>query len=278
MSALYTLPSAMMQHFAGYTIVRRFPPSGMADVYVARSPHEERVILRCMLADFARQRKWRKVFLESARVMGTFDHDNVVRLLDVGTEDDTPYMVLEYVEAETLRTLISRRDPGLASYVIPLLRQMAEALYYVHLQGYLHLDFKPENLLVDRNGKVVLIDFDLIVPKRNKPFRLKKLPGTFPYLPRETLVDHLVEERTDIYAYGVTAYETVTGHQPYEGTKIEEVRASQTDLEAEPTRPSRHVTTVPAFLERLILKCLANHPEDRYPSMSLVLKALATHT
>ena len=268
----------MMQHFAGYTIVRRFPPSGMADVYVARSPHEERVILRCMVAEFARQRKWRKVFMDSAEILRGFDHENVVRLLEVGTEGDLPYMVLTYVEAETLRTLISRRDPRLTDHRVPLLKQMAAALYYVHSQGYLHLDFKPENLLVGEDGKVVLIDFDLMVPKRSRPFRLKQVPGTFPYLPRETLVNRMVDERTDIYAFGVVAYETVTGHQPYEGAKIEEVRASQTDPDAEPTPPSRHVETIPPFLERLILKCLAKDPEARYPSMSLVLKSLASYS
>ena len=264
-----------MHQFAGYTIVRRFPPSGMADVYVARSPREERVILRCMLAEYARQRKWRKVFLETANRMRGFDHPNVVHLIDVGVEGDIPYMVLDYVEAETLRTLIGRRDPQVATHVLPLLTQMAEALYYVHGQGYLHLDFKPENLLVGDGSRVVLIDFDLMARRHRRPFKLKTLPGTFSYLPRETLLHHLVDERTDIYAYGVTAYELLTGHQPYEGARLEEVRAAQADETTEPTPPSRHLETIPPFLERLVLKCLAKDPGDRYPSMSLVLKALA---
>lgn len=278
MAPTYTPHPPMMQHFAGYTIVRRFPPSGMADVYVALSPQKERVILRCMLAEFARQRKWRKVFMDSAEAMHGFEHENVVQFVKVGTEGDIPYMVLRYVEAETLRTLISRRDPAVPANLLPLLKQMAEALIYVHGQGYLHLDFKPENLLVGEDGRVVLIDFDLMVPRRKRPFRLKQVPGTFAYLPRETLMDRTVDERTDIYAYGVTAYETVTSHQPYEGTKIEEVRSAQADPGTEATPPSRHVESIPPFLERLILKCLAKDPEDRYPSMSLVLKSLATHS
>ena len=267
-----------MQPLAGYTIVRRFPASGMADVCVALDPNQERVILRCMLAEYARQRKWRKLFLDCAEVLRTFEHENVVRLIAHGTDGDTPYMVLEYVDGDTLRNLINHRDPRLAANLLPLLRQMAEALYFLHGKGYLHLDFKPDNLLISPEGRVVLIDFDLMARKRNRPLRLREIPGTFPYLPREALVERVVDERTDIYAYGVSAYETVTGHQPYEGRTLEEVRAAQADPAIEPTPPSRHLPGMPPFLERLILKCLAKAPGDRYPSMSLVLKALATHS
>jgi serine/threonine-protein kinase len=264
-----------MRQFAGYTIVRAFPPSGMTDVFVALAGERERVILRCLREDYARQRRWRRAFSEGASRLRRFRHRNIVRLLRAEDDGQIPYMVLEYVEAETLRTLIRQRDALLSRNLLHMLRQMAEALCYVHGMNYLHLDFKPDNVLVQRDARIVLIDFDLMVEKKGKASRPRSLPGTPAYLPPEALLRHQIDERADVYAFGVTAYEMATGHQPFERETWDKERIAQTDNRSSPPSLRRHDVHLPAPLERLMLKCLAKQPADRYPSMSLILRDLA---
>jgi len=185
-------------------------------------------------------------------------------------------MIVNFVEGANMRELILHRSPLLKMNPLSMLRQMAAALAYVHLAGFLHLDFKPENLIVRGDGLIVLVDFDLALERKSKPTRLHPLPGTFAYLPPETIQKEMVDDQTDIFAFGVTAYEMLTGHKPYEGVTEGHSHQQQLDPRAMPRSLRLHNVTVPAALERLIFKCLAHHQRDRYPSMSLVQRDLET--
>ncbi len=263
-----------MIEFDDYTILRRLDPGGMTEISLASRPGEKPVILRCMKPDYARKRRWRKMFFHGAKVLQVLDHPNVVRIIDVQRNYPLPYMVLEYVPSKTLRSRILNRDPLIHGNLLRLLRQMAAALGHVHSSGYLHLDFKPENLLVDDNAHVTLIDFDLAMRRTKRPARVRSLDGTPFYMPREMLLQRTVDERTDIYALGVTAYEMVVYRQPFGGETLAEARVAQADLATRPDLLASNSDGVTSGLQEVIFKCLAKEPPARYPSMGLVQKAL----
>ncbi len=262
------------REFAGYSIVRNLAGGGMTRLFVALDSQQNRVVIRYLLEEWSRRWFVRRHFFQSAEIMKQLNHPSIVKLIKTGYEGSIPYMILEYVESRTLRDLILYRDPLLVHNVLSLIRQMAAALFYIHSAGYLHLDLKPENILVRDDGHVMLIDFDLAMKSRHRPVKIKQLPGTPSYIPPETLTKHLVDERADIYSFGVTCYEMLTYHKPFEGDKIELVRAAQVDPSIPATRLRHHNPAVPAALESMVLKCLAKQPDDRYPSMSLVIRDL----
>jgi eukaryotic-like serine/threonine-protein kinase len=264
------------QEFAGYSITRRLASGGMTYLYVGVDGQQNRVVIRRLKPDYARDRRLRQSFLHGAEILAKLHHPNVVRLIKAGYYEDEAFMVLEYVEARNLRELIVHRDPLLTQNILSLMRQMSAALNYVHLAGYLHLDFKPENLVVRNDGLVVLIDFDLATERKPRPVRMATIPGTYVYLPPEALTKNLIDDQTDIFSFGVTCYEMLTGHKPFEGVSTEDGRKLQIDLNILPHRLKLYSVQVPPALESLVFKCIAKRSEDRYPSMSLVTRDLET--
>jgi serine/threonine-protein kinase len=247
---------------------------GMAHLYVARDENQERVIVRVLREQYVRDRKIHKNFLHSADVLAQLHHPNIVRLLTTGKEGRSPYMVLEYLEAQNLRERILHRDTLLADNTLSLMRQMAAALFYLHGAGLIHLDFKPENLLVRDDGQVVLVDFDLVMHRKAKPVRIREMPGTPAYVAPEVLTTNLVDERADIYSFGVTCYEMLCYHKPFEADTVDQERLAQVDPAVPPTPLETHNPNAPAPLRSIVLKCLAKDPDHRYPSMSLIIKDL----
>jgi eukaryotic-like serine/threonine-protein kinase len=157
--------------------------------------------------------------------------------------------------------------------VAQILIDMAGGLEHVHESGFMHLDFKPENVLVTRNGNVRLIDFDLAQPIPEKPVKLSKNPGTPGYMSPEQLKRGSVDPRADIFAFGVSAYELVTNRKPFPGETPEEILAAQMD-NSTPVPVREHNPEIPAALEKVILKCLAREPDRRYPFMSVLSRDL----
>jgi len=154
------------------------------------------------------------------------------------------------------------------------IRQLANVIQYIHSRGYLHLDIKPENILIRPDGRLVLIDFDLAILRKRFFKKLANVSGTTAYVPPETLVNRTADDRSDIYAFGICCYELLSFHKPYEGEKIELVRAAQIDAKTPPTPIRQHNPDIPVALANLVMKCIAKDPKDRYPDMVLVLRDL----
>ena len=263
-----------MPLISGYTTIRPIFVGGMTDIYVARAAAGPRVVLRFLKEVYARQRAVRKRFLQSAKIMAQIDHPHIVRLIDAAVQDGIPYMVLDYIEARSLRTHLNQRSAWTSGERKALLLQLAEALDYLHRLGYWHLDLKPENILVTSDDQVHLIDFDSCVPRANKPVRVHTHPGTPAYAPPEWVHDRRVDERADIFSFGVVAYEWFTGHKPFERDTRDASLIAQCAPDVLPTPVTAYTAEVPVRLQSLIAKCLAKHPDARYPSMSLVRKDL----
>lgn len=263
-----------LREFAGYSVVRPLAAGGMTQLMLALDGRQKHVVIRCLTEKSARRWRFRRRFFRGAKVIKHLNHPHIAHLIKTGYQGRIPYMVLEYIESRTLRELLLSRDPLLTDNTLSMMRQLATLLSYVHSAGYLHLDFKPENLLVRHDGVIFLIDFDLARPIRchwwNR--RLRELPGTPSYVAPETMVRRTVDTRSDIYSLGVVFYEMLTFHKPFERDRLDEMIAAQMNPDIPPKKPRQYNPQIAPALEQVVLKCLAKRPEDRYPSVSLVIR------
>jgi serine/threonine-protein kinase len=150
---------------------------------------------------------------------------------------------------------------------------MAAALTHVHENGFMHLDFKPENVLVTQNASVRLVDFDLAQPIPEKPKKVSKNPGTPAYMAPEQLLGEPISHRVDIFSFGVAAYELLTNQKPFPGETPAEILKKQVDRSSF-LPPREYNADLPANLEKVILKCIEQEPERRYPFMGVMAREL----
>ena len=247
---------------------------GMSEIWLVTDPRGKPYALRKLKKELRFNLLARRRFLRGCEVLSKLNEsDFIVGYVEHGKADGTLYLLMDYVEAENLKELFGRQDPVLVENVAQILIDAATGLGHVHESGFMHLDFKPENVLVTRNGNVRLIDFDLAQPIPEKPLKLSKNPGTPGYMAPEQLKREGVDPRTDIFSYGVSAYELLTNHKPFPGETPAEILAAQLNPSgAIPVR--EHNPEIPAALEKVVLKCLAREPDKRYPFMSVLVNDL----
>ena len=193
--------------------------------------------------------------------------------LEHGRAEGTLYLLMEYIEASNLKELYARQDPLLQEHVAQILLDMAASLEHLHESGYMHLDFKPENVLITRNGHVRLIDFDIAQPLPEKPKKMSRNPGTPAYMAPEQLQHQPIDGRVDVFAYGVSAYELLTYQKPFPGDSPGEILARQLNR-SEFIPPRQHNPDIPVAMEKVILKCLEREPDKRYPFMGMMSREL----
>jgi serine/threonine-protein kinase len=262
--------------FADYTVLDKINKGGMATIYLVADRQGQRLILRMLLPEHrfhwsrARQFRW------GCKVMAQLDHPNIVHYYGHGRFNGLSYAIIEYVDGPNLKEAILRNDANLRANRLKVLLGMASALAHVHERGFLHLDYKPENVLVPKTYDPKLIDFDLSIPRPAKPRRASKLSGTPLYLAPEQIARAPVDERADIFSFGITAYEMITGKKPIAGNTQEEMLQKYVDFDNHLRPPRTFVPDIPHSIERVILKCLEKDPARRYPAMSLVVRDLQT--
>jgi len=266
---------ANLERFAGKFYLQELINSGgMAEIWLVTDGRGKPFALRKLKRELRFNLLSRRRFLRGCEVLSKLnDSEFIVGYVEHGKADGVFYLVMDYVEASNLKELFAQEDPVLAENVAQILIDMASGLEHVHESGFMHLDFKPENVLVTRNGNVRLIDFDLAQPIPEKPVKLSKNPGTPGYMAPEQLKREPVDARADIFAYGVSAYELVTNHKPFPGETPAEILASQMENSA-PIPVREHNPEIPPALEKVILKCLQRDPDRRYPFMSVLSRDL----
>ena len=247
---------------------------GMAELWLATDQQQKPFALRRMHKTGRFDFTSKKNFLRGCDILSRIhNHEYVITYHEHGKIEGTPYLLMEYVEGENLKVLEALADDSLSDHVSNILLDMAHALEHVHDSGFMHLDFKPENVMVSRNVNVRLIDFDLALPIPKAPIKLSKNPGTPSYMAPEQLRRTGIDHRVDIFAFGVTAYELLTGQKPFPGETPEEVLRQQLDIHF--LAPPREVNPgIPAALEKTILKCLERDPNKRHPIMNMLVLEL----
>jgi eukaryotic-like serine/threonine-protein kinase len=262
------------ERFGRFYLQELLNSGGMADIWFVTDGRGKPFALRKLKKELRFNFLARRRFLRGCEVLSRVNESEfIIGYVEHGKADGTLYLLMDYVEAANLKELFTRQDPVLAENVAQILIDMAVGLGHVHESGFMHLDFKPENVLVTRNGNVRLIDFDLAQPIPEKPLKLSKNPGTPSYMAPEQLQREPVDSRADIYAYGVSAYELLTNQKPFPGETPAEILASQ--LSGSGPVPVREINPdIPIALEKTVLKCLAREPEHRYPYVSVLVHDL----
>ncbi len=202
-------------------------------------------------------------------------HPNIVNSLERGSHFLTPYEIVEFVNGTSLRGHITQNDPALKENTFQILLEMAQALAWVHQCGFMHLDVKPENFLMERTPHaftVKLTDFDLTRPKDDNGPR--KQLGTPAFMAPEQFLQKLSYQASDVFAFGLIAYQLLTGKLPFTGKTPKDTWKHQASPNILP-RPIQEINPyVSSDLEFLVRNCLQKNPKQRPQNMQSVLQAL----
>ena len=259
----------MVKRFGKYLLHECVAQGGITEIWMATDEFENVVAVR-KLRRRGLSASGPKLFKAGLKVHRKLSpHPNVIRFINHGKTDGTPFMVLQYIEGADLKAMLSRQH-DMVDNIADVLVQMADGLNHLHDRGWIHLDYKPENIMVSLNGHVSLIDFDTAQKMPRKPKKYPKISGTPSYMPPEQLKGEAVDQRADIYAWGSTAYELLTHLRPFGGRTPEESRRNQLDEKYRVKPVHQYNPQVPVALSQLIGNCLAHKPEARYPTMTVM--------
>lgn len=261
--------------FGQYCLQELINSGGMADIWLATNSNNQTFSLRRLhdnlKFDFLAKRR----FVRGCEILAKIHHhENLIGYLEHGKIGGLNYLLMEYIEGANLKLLASRSDDILAENLSDIILDMALGLEHIHDMGYMHLDFKPENILITRNGVVKLVDFDLSQPKPDLPKKSSKNPGTPHYMAPEQLLREPFDHRADMFAFGATAYEILTGRKPFPGEKPKDILRRQLDRTIDFVRPRDLNPDIPADLEAIVLKCLERDMDKRYPYTSVLIRDL----
>ena len=247
----------------------------MADIWLATDAKNKGYALRLMHQRLRFDFTARRRFVRGCEILSHIsDHPNIISYVEHGKISGQLYLLMEYIEAENLKDVYARHDPVLLENVAQILIDMASALEHMHDNGFMHLDFKPENVLISRNGSVRLVDFDLAQQIPEKPTKFsKKNPGTPGYMAPEQLLGEPLSHHVDIFSYGVTAYELLTNQKPFPGETPAEILKLQVDRSSF-LAPRQLNTDLPHALEKVIVRCLEQDPARRYPFIGVMVREL----
>jgi serine/threonine protein kinase len=254
-----------------YRIIEHIGRGGMADVYKALHTGLNRVVaLKVLHRAFVHSQEMRERFRREALAIATLNHPNVVQVFDFDVSDDVYFMVMEYIEGETLAQQMARlHDRGKRVPLPKTLRTVADvggALYYAHQQGMLHRDVKPANIMFRGDETAVLTDFGVakILDVYSDITATGAVAGTPAYMAPEQWTDQSLDQRSDIYSLGVVLFELATGRLPFPDESAG--RLMYKHISEPPPEPRAINPDIPPVLERVILQALAKAPEDRYPT------------
>jgi len=268
-------PDAQPGRFGRFRLEELVNRGGVAEIWLATDAQRQYFALRRMIDTSLFNFSERRRFFHGCEVLSQIHHNEyVINYYEHGKIEGRPYLLMEYVEGANLKQLIGRSDPALAENVAQIIIDMALGLEQVHDSGFIHLDFKPENVMVTPNAKVRLIDFDLAQPRPEEPKKMSGNPGTPAYMAPEHLQHQPLDQRADIFAFGVTAYEVLTFAKPFPGDTPDEILRKQVNGELLPPRELN--PDIPPAVEKIIFKCLERDLDERYPHMTLVVHELQT--
>jgi eukaryotic-like serine/threonine-protein kinase len=254
-----------------YRIERRIGSGGMADVYLAHDTELDRdVAIKILHERFAQDQEFVERFRREASAAAGLQHPNVVGVFDRGEFNDSYYIAMEYVEGDSLKDLI---DEGMTTAAaVEVTRQILQAERFAHKKGIVHRDIKPQNVLIDGDGRARVADFGIARAGSSEITQTGSVMGTAQYLSPEQAQGKDVTPQSDIYSTGVVLYEALTGVVPFEADSPVAVALKQ--VQETPRRPSALNPDVPPALDAVTMRALAKEPEQRFEDASAFIKAL----
>lgn len=262
-----------------YKLLRHIGSGGMSSVYLAEHMlmHRQRAI-KVLPKKRVNDSSYLARFHLEAQATAQLDHPNIVRCYDVDNEEDTHYIVMEFIEGKDLNTIVKQEGPLPLELACNYIAQAAEGLHHAHTNGLIHRDVKPANLLVDPKGVLKILDLGLALFSDNERASLtvehnENVLGTADYLaPEQAVNSHKVDHRADIYGLGCALYFVLTGHPPFpEGTLAQRIAKHQTQM-PEDIRKDR--ADCPRDLADICVKMMQKRADKRYSNMREVADAL----
>lgn len=258
-----------------YRIIEPLGQGGMASVFKAYHASLDRyVAIKALHVAFNEDRSFLSRFTREARVVARLEHPNIVPIYDYAEHEGRPYLVMKYIEGETLKASLER-GPLDTAEIVSVLEAVGSALAYAHRQGVLHRDVKPSNVLMAKDGQIYLADFGLarIAQSGESSLTADRLVGTPQYIsPEQALSKVDLDGRTDIYSFGVLLYELLAGRVPF---NADTPFAVIHDHIYSPLPLPRLVNpNLPEVVERVLLKALAKERDDRFSDVSSLVAAM----
>ena len=270
--------SLLGRQLGSYEILSSLGAGGMGEVYKALDTRLERTVaIKVLPAHLAARAESRERFEREARTIASLNHPHICTLYDIGHQDGTDYLVMEYLEGQTLAQRL-RRGPLPLEETLQYAIEIADALDKAHRKGITHRDLKPGNIMLTNSG-AKLLDFGLAKWRQgtNHETPLSELPteksdvtatgtilGTLQYMAPEQVEGKEADPRTDSFAFGVVVYEMATGKKAFDGKSQASLIAKI--LETDPPAMTSLQPMTPPALDRVVKKCLAKDPENRWQS------------
>ncbi len=259
-----------LKRFGRYEIVAELGRGAMGVVYKARDPQIDRLVAVKTVSMWGQDREeetdFRMRFLNEAQAAGRLHHAGIVSIFDVGEnpENHDQYIVLEYVAGESLNRMLAREKKLPLAKALKFAEEIAEALDYAHVQGVVHRDIKPGNILVTEDGHAKIADFGIAKLNLAHFTVPGRVMGTPAYMAPEQLSGEGVDGRSDLFSLGVILYAMVTGHSPFQGNSATTVCFKVANRE--PVAASAFDLNLPPELDEVISRAMAKDPQQRYQS------------
>ncbi len=258
--------------FAGrYEVIEELGKGGMGRVYrVYDTKVQEDLALKLIHPEIAADKKVLERFSNELKIARKIVHKNVCRMYHLSEEKGTHYITMEYVAGEDLKSFIRRSGQLSMGTAVKIAKQVCEGLSEAHKSGIIHRDLKPGNIMIDKEGKVRIMDFGIARSLLGKGITSEgAIIGTPEYMSPEQVEGEEADQRSDIYALGIILFEMVTGRVPFEGeTPFSVAFKHKTEL---PPAPKKFQPQLPENLNRLILRCLEKAREKRYQTAEELL-------
>jgi eukaryotic-like serine/threonine-protein kinase len=259
-----------------YKVLEMIGGGGMANVYLAHDMILDRdVAVKMLRLDFANDEEFIRRFRREAQSATSLAHPNIVNIYDVGEENDLYYIVMEYVEGQTLKQYIQINSPLQVEETLEIMKQLTSAISHAHQNHIVHRDIKPQNILVDRFGNVKITDFGIAMAlSATSITQTNSVLGSVHYLSPEQARGGMANKKSDIYSLGIVMFELLTGRLPFSGESA--VSIALKHLQSETPSVRRWNPNIPQSVENIVLKSTAKDSFHRYNSVDEMEEDLRT--
>jgi len=249
-----------------YEVIKSIGEGGMANVYLAHDLILDRdVAVKVLRGDLAGDEKFVRRFQREALSASSLSHPNIVEMYDVGEDNGTYYIVMEYIDGKTLKQLIKKRGALTLSECIDIMVQLTDGIDQAHESYIIHRDLKPQNIMIQDSGEIKITDFGIAMALNNTQLtQTNSVMGSVHYLPPEQASGKGATVKSDIYSMGILFYELLTGNLPFRGDNAVEIAFKHIKNDIPSIRESN--PSIPQSIENIVLKATAKNPKNRYNS------------
>lgn len=240
---------------------------------------KEPVCIKILKPQFGSEQESIQRFYQEGKILSEFNHPNIVKVFELSGNDMLHFLVMEYIDGKELSKTTFSKSKNQIRKQINIIKQINSALKHIHRNGKVHRDLKPSNIMLDKSGKVVLIDFG-IAKDLNSTTRLTRIGSIFgtPYYmsPEQASGSLNIDHRSDIFSAGIILYEMLTGNLPFYADN--ELKTMDLIKTFSPVLPKQQNPNIPEYIEKIILKCLEKNPDHRYQNIDNINRDLESNS